>query len=52
MIIQRQEDVTTAALIVSGQTTDPRLRQIMVSLIRHLHGFVRECVRLTEEEFR
>jgi catechol 1,2-dioxygenase len=51
MIIQRQEDVTTAALIVMEQTTDPRLRQIMVSLIRHLHGFVRE-VRLTEEEFR
>ena len=31
MIIQRQEDVTTAALIVMEQTTDPRLRQIMVS---------------------
>src|SRR5918994_5100125 len=51
MIIQRQEDVTEAALAVMERTTDPRLREIMVSLIRHLHGFVRE-VRLTEDEFR
>lgn len=28
---------------------DPRLRELMVSLVRHLHSFVRE-VRLTEEE--
>jgi catechol 1,2-dioxygenase len=33
------------------RTTDPRLREIMVSLIKHLHGFVRE-VKLTEAEFR
>ena len=33
------------------QTSDPRLRQIMVSLVKHLHGFVRD-VRLTEKEFR
>lgn len=32
-------------------TPDPRLREIMVSLVRHLHGFVRE-VNLTEPEFR
>ncbi len=51
MIIQRQEDVTEAAVAVMQRTTDPRLREIMVSLVRHLHGFVRE-VRLTEEEFR
>ncbi|GEO16165.1 dioxygenase family protein [Microvirga aerophila] len=51
MIIQRQEDVTEAAFAVMERTTDPRLREIMVSLIRHLHGFVRE-VRLTEDEFR
>src|SRR5262249_53143028 len=29
---------------------DPRLRQIISALVRHLHGFARE-VRLTEEEF-
>ena len=33
------------------QTSDPRLREIMVSLVKHLHGFIRD-VRLTEEEFR
>jgi protocatechuate 3,4-dioxygenase beta subunit len=29
---------------------DPRLREILLALVRHLHGFVRE-VRLTEREF-
>src|ERR1700693_1827736 len=33
------------------RTTAPRFRQILVSLVRHLHGFVRE-VRLTEAEFQ
>ena len=51
MIIEREQDVTAAALAVMERTSDPRLRQIMVSLIKHLHGFVRD-VRLTEKEFR
>ena len=51
MMIERQEDVTPAVLAVMERTRDPRLREIMVSLIRHLHGFVRD-VRLTEAEFR
>jgi len=51
MIIQRPDDVTAAALAVMARTADPRLRLIMVALVRHLHGFVRE-VRLTEAEFR
>lgn len=51
MIIGRQQDVTVAATSVMQQTADPRLREIMVSLVRHLHGFVRD-VRLTEAEFR
>jgi len=51
MIIAREQDVTVAALAVMQQTSDPRLRQIMVSLVKHLHGFVRD-VRLTEKEFR
>ncbi|MGH3349906.1 MAG: dioxygenase [Nocardioides sp.] len=29
---------------------DPRLKQVMVSLVKHLHGFIRD-VRLTEEEW-
>src|SRR5262245_35110451 len=33
------------------RTSDTRLREIMVSLVEHLHGFVRD-VRLTEAEFR
>jgi len=51
MLIRTHEDVTPAVVKVMEQTNDPRLREIMVSLVKHLHGFVRE-VRLTEEEFR
>lgn len=51
MIIARQQDVTPAVLKVMEQTHDPRLREIMVCFIKHLHGFVRET-RLTEAEFR
>jgi catechol 1,2-dioxygenase len=51
MIIERQQDVTSAATSVMGQTSDPRLREIMVSLVKHVHGFIRD-VRLTEAEFR
>ncbi|WP_315783381.1 dioxygenase [Bradyrhizobium sp. SZCCHNPS1003] len=51
MIISREQDVTPAVLAVMEQTTNPRLREIMVSLVKHLHGFVRD-VRLTEAEFR
>jgi catechol 1,2-dioxygenase len=51
MPIERYEDVTPEVLKVMERTRDPRLREIMVSLIKHLHGFVRET-RLTEAEFR
>ena len=51
MIIERQQDVTVAATAVMERTSDPRLREIMVSLVKHLHGFIRD-VRLTEAEFR
>ncbi|SFN87457.1 catechol 1,2-dioxygenase [Bradyrhizobium sp. Ghvi] len=51
MTIAREQDITAAALAVMERTSDPRMRQIMVSLVKHLHGFVRE-VRLTEKEFR
>jgi len=50
-MIERQQDVTAAATSVMERTSDPRLREIMVSLVKHLHGFVRD-VRLTEAEFR
>ena len=51
MILKNQEDVTRAALEVMERTRNPRHRQIMVSLVSHLHAFVRD-VRLTEPEFR
>ena len=51
MIIGREQDVTVAASAVMERTSDPRLREIMLSLVKHLHGFVRD-VRLTEAEFR
>ncbi len=42
--------LTDAVIARLSPDADPRFRQIMQSLIRHLHGFVRE-VELTEEEW-
>jgi hydroxyquinol 1,2-dioxygenase len=50
MIIRRQEDVTPAVLEAYGNIEDPRLREIVTALVKHLHAFARE-VHLTEEEF-
>ena len=50
MIIETQQDVTTAVLAEMHRTPDPRTKQILESLVRHLHGFVRD-VKLTEREF-
>lgn len=46
-----EEKHTAAVLEVMAQTPDPRLREIMTSLVRHLHAFAQE-VRLTDAEFR
>src|SRR5262245_39606812 len=51
MIIERQEDVTTAVLGEVERAPDPRFKEILAALVRHLHAFARE-VRLTEEELR
>lgn len=51
MIIANDLDVTRSAIEAMSQTKDLRLREILVSLVTHLHQFVRE-VRLTEAEFR
>src|SRR5450755_2107714 len=51
MILRNADDVTTDALAVMQRTADPRAREILVSLVKHLHGFIRH-VRLTETEFR
>jgi hydroxyquinol 1,2-dioxygenase len=51
MIIERQENVTTAVLGEVERAPDARFREILSALVRHLHDFARE-VKLTEEELR
>ena len=50
-MIQNPQDLIDAVMAVMRQTPDPRLREIMTSLVTHLHGFVND-VKLTEDEFR
>src|SRR6476619_5542809 len=50
MIIERQEDVTEAVLAAMAGASNPRLKEITASLVRHLHAVARE-VRLTEPEW-
>ncbi|SDR47848.1 catechol 1,2-dioxygenase/hydroxyquinol 1,2-dioxygenase [Rhizobiales bacterium GAS191] len=44
------KSVTDAVLEQMGETPDPRLRQVMASLVRHLHDFARD-VNLTPDEW-
>jgi hydroxyquinol 1,2-dioxygenase len=44
------DDITAEVLARFSATPDPRLRQIMLSLINHLHAFVKD-VQLTEAEW-
>ncbi|MER6225293.1 intradiol ring-cleavage dioxygenase [Streptomyces sp. 900105755] len=46
----REAEITRQVLDSFGDCTDPRLKEVMESLVRHLHAFVRE-VRLTEDEW-
>ncbi len=50
MIIEKQQDVTAAVLAEMHRTPDARTKEILESLVRHLHGFVRE-IKMTEREF-
>ena len=50
MIINRQEDVTDAVVDAFKNAADPRVREILTALVKHLHAFARD-VHLTEEEF-
>jgi hydroxyquinol 1,2-dioxygenase len=45
-----QDNVTQAVLARFADTPDPRLKEIMTSLVQHLHAFARE-VKLTEAEW-
>ncbi|MFE1521566.1 dioxygenase [[Kitasatospora] papulosa] len=47
---EREAEVTRQVLASFDGCADPRLREIMRSLVQHLHAFVRE-VRLTEDEW-
>jgi hydroxyquinol 1,2-dioxygenase len=46
----REEDLIEKVVASFDHTPDPRLKQLMQALTRHLHAFVRE-VRLTEAEW-
>lgn len=45
-----QDNITQAVLARFADTPDPRLHEIMTSLVQHLHAFARE-VKLTEAEW-
>jgi catechol 1,2-dioxygenase len=49
--VSTPSELTDAVLAVMQATPDPRLREIMTSLVSHLHSFVAQ-VKLTEDEFR
>ena len=51
MIIEKHEDVTRAVLEEMHRTPDARTKELLESLVRHLHAFIRET-RLTESEFQ
>lgn len=45
-----EANVTEAVIQTFAQTPNPRLKEIMTALVKHLHAFIRE-VNLTEEEW-
>ncbi len=45
-----EESITQAVLARQSETTNPRLKEIMTSLVQHLHAFARET-KLTESEW-
>jgi catechol 1,2-dioxygenase len=50
MLIKTQEDVTPVVLDAFKNAPDPRVREILAALVKHLHAFARD-VHLNEEEF-
>ena len=50
MIIEGPDQVTEAVLAEIARAPNPRFREVMSALVKHLHSFVRE-VKLSEEEF-
>jgi catechol 1,2-dioxygenase len=50
MIIDGPDSVTKAVLDEIKHAPNPRFREVMTALVKHLHAFIREA-KLTEEEF-
>jgi Catechol dioxygenase N terminus len=48
--IEDEASLTDKVLAAMHGAANPRLREVMAALVRHLHAFARE-VHLTEEEF-
>jgi catechol 1,2-dioxygenase len=51
VIIATEQELMHAVLAAMNPIEDPRKREILTSLVKHLHAFIRD-VRLTEDEFR
>ncbi|HEX3802686.1 MAG TPA: dioxygenase [Solirubrobacteraceae bacterium] len=49
--VEREAGLIAAVVASFDETSDARLKLVLDSLVRHLHGFLRET-RLTEEEWR
>jgi catechol 1,2-dioxygenase len=49
-VVDGADSVTGIVLRAMSRTSDPRLKELMANLVRHLHAFVKES-RPTEEEF-
>ncbi|SDL29733.1 intradiol ring-cleavage dioxygenase [Nonomuraea jiangxiensis] len=47
----REEELVERVVRSFGGCQDPRLKELMTGLVRHVHAYIRE-VRLTEEEWR
>jgi hydroxyquinol 1,2-dioxygenase len=50
MIIENPEQLTAAVLAELQRAKDPRVKEIMSAVVRHLHDLVRE-LRVTQKEF-
>ena len=46
-----KENITDVFSGYFGDNTDPRMREVLTSLAKHIHGFVRET-NLTHDEWR
>jgi catechol 1,2-dioxygenase len=50
MFIENDKEVTPAVLAAMENTADPRFKEIITALVKHLHAFARD-VKLTEAEW-